>query len=89
LAGGAPNITVNLLAPEQMRSDRINILDFRIGKVMRLGGQRALFAVDLFNVLNLDTVLVNNFQYTPNGAWLVPQEVLTARTAKITVQYDF
>ena len=89
LAGGAPNITVNLLAPDQMRSDRINILDFRIGKVVRFGGQRALFALDLFNALNFDTVLVNNFQYDPQGSWLVPQEVLTARTAKITVQYDF
>jgi hypothetical protein len=56
---------------------------------MRFGGQRALFALDLFNALNLDTVLVNNFTFSPGGAWLVPQEVLTARTAKITVQYDF
>jgi len=89
LAGGAPNLAVNLLAPDQMRSDRINILDFRVGKVMRFGGQRALVALDLFNALNLDTVLVNNFTFSPGGAWLVPQEVLTARTAKITVQYDF
>ena len=65
LAGSAPNIAVNLLAPDQMRSDRINILDFRIGKVMRFGGQRALVALDLFNALNLDTVLVNNFTYRP------------------------
>jgi hypothetical protein len=89
LSGGAPNLAVNLLAPDQMRSDRINILDFRVGKVMRFGNQRALFALDLFNALNLDTVLVNNFTFSPGGAWLVPQEVLTARTAKITVQYDF
>ena len=89
MSGGAPNIAVNLLAPDQMRSDRINILDFRVGKVMRFGGQRALVALDLFNALNLDTVLVNNFTFSPGGAWLVPQEVLTARTAKITVQYDF
>jgi len=89
LSGSAPNIAVNLLAPDQMRSDRVNILDFRIGKVMRFGGHRALFAVDLFNALNLDTVLTNSFTYDPTGAWLVPQEVLTARTAKITVQYDF
>ena len=46
-------------------------------------------AVDLYNVLNLDTVVTQNFNYVPNGAWLVPTEVLTARTAKMTVQYDF
>jgi hypothetical protein len=89
LSGNAPNITVNLLAPDQMRSDRVNILDFRIGKVMRFGAQRALFALDLYNVPNFDTVLVDNFTYSPTGAWRVPQQVLTARTAKITVQYDF
>ena len=41
-----------------MRSDRVNILDFRVGKVLRFGGQRALIALDLYNALNLDTVLV-------------------------------
>ncbi len=37
----------------------------------------------------LDTVLVYNQTYVPNGSWLIPQTVLTARTAKITMQYDF
>jgi hypothetical protein len=89
LAGSAPNVTVNLLSPGEMRSDRVNILDFRVGKVVRVRGNRALVAVDLYNVLNLDTVLVYNQTYVPNGSWLIPQSVLTARTAKLTVQYDF
>jgi hypothetical protein len=89
LSGNAPNVTVNLLAPGQMRSDRVNILDFRFGKVLRIGTNRALVALDLYNALNLDTVLTQNFNYVPNGQWLVPTGVLTARTAKLTVQYDF
>jgi hypothetical protein len=89
LAGSAPNITVNLLSPGEMRSDRVNILDFRVGKVVRQGRHRALVAVDLYNALNLDTVLVYNQTYVPTGSWLIPQTVLTARTAKVTVQYDF
>ena len=72
-----------------MRSSRVNILDFRVGKLLRFGNTRANIAVDLYNVLNLDTVVTQNFNYIPNGAWLVPNEVLTARTAKLTVQYDF
>jgi hypothetical protein len=80
---------VNLLAPDQMKSPRVNILDFRAGKLLRFGNQRANIAVDLYNVLNLDTAITQNFNYVPNGAWLVPTEVLTARTAKLTVQYDF
>jgi hypothetical protein len=89
LSGSAPNVIVNLLAPGQMRSDRVNILDFRVGKILRQGRHRTLFAVDLYNSLNLDTVLGYNQTYVPNGSWLIPQSVLTARTAKLTVQYDF
>ncbi len=76
-----------------MQTDRVNILDFRVGKVLRFGGNRALIALDLYNAPNLDTVLnyaVNNVvTYVPNGRWQVPVTVLTARTAKITFQYDF
>jgi len=89
LAGSAPNVTVNLLAPGQMRSERVNILDFRVGKVLRQARHRMLVAVDVYNSLNLDTVLTYNQTYVPNGPWLIPQSVLTARTAKLTVQYDF
>ena len=89
LAGNAPNVTVNLLAPDQMRGARVNQLDFRVGKVLRFGGQRATLSLDLFNALNADTVLTYNQAFTPGGNWLVPQTVLTARTAKVTVQYDF
>jgi hypothetical protein len=50
-------------------------------------------AVDLLNALNLSTILVPNQAFIPNGAWLTPTgtqtPVMTARTAKITVQYDF
>jgi hypothetical protein len=89
LAGNAPNVTVNLLAPDQMTSDRVNILDFRVGKVLRYGRTRTLIALDLYNAPNLDTAITQNFTYVPGGQWLVPTQVLTARTAKITVQYDF
>ena len=89
LSGNAPNVTVNLLAPDQRRGARVNQLDFRVGKVLRFGGQRATFSLDLFNALNADTVLTYNQAFTPGGNWLVPQTVLTARTAKVTVQYDF
>jgi hypothetical protein len=89
LSGNAPNATINLLAPDQMRGPRVNQLDFRIGKVLRFGNQRATVSVDMFNALNADTVLTYNQAFTPGGAWLVPTSVLTARTSKITVQYDF
>ena len=72
-----------------MTFPRVNQLDLRIGKILRFNGQRANVSLDLFNALNADTVLTYNQNFTPGGAWLVPTSVLTARTAKITVQYDF
>jgi hypothetical protein len=89
LSGNVANVTVNLLAPDQMTFPRVNQLDFRVGKILRFGSHRASVSLDLFNALNLDTVLTYNQSFVPGGAWLVPTAVLTARTAKVTVQYDF
>ena len=93
LSNNAPNVIVNLLAPGDKRSDRANQLDFRVGKILRFGRTRANVALDLYNALNFDTILVPNQAFIPNGAWLTPTgtqtPVMTARTAKITVQYDF
>ena len=91
LSNNAPNVVVNLLKPGDMRSDRANQLDFRVAKILRFGRTRANVALDLFNALNFDTILVPNQAFIPNGAWLTPTgtqtPVMTARTAKITVQY--
>ena len=89
LSSAAANVTVNLLAPDQMKHPRVNQLDFRVGKILRFGAHRANVSLDLFNALNLDTVLTYNQNFVPGGAYLVPLTVLTPRTAKITVQYDF
>jgi hypothetical protein len=72
-----------------MRGARVNQLDLRVGKILRFSSQRATVSVDMFNALNADTVLTYNQAFTPGGQWLVPNTVLTARTTKITVQYDF
>jgi hypothetical protein len=93
LSGSAPNVTVNLLAPGQLFSDRVNELDFRVAKVLRFGRTRLNAALDLLNALNLSTILQPNQAFIPGGAWLTPTgtqtPVMIARTAKITVQFDF
>ena len=89
LSNQAPNITVNLLAPGEMRGERVNQIDFRVGKLLRLGRQRATLSVDMFNLLNPDTILTYNQTYNPTGNWLNPTGVMTARTVKFTVQWDF
>ena len=90
LSNNATNITVNLLKPGEVWGERVNQLDFRIGKVLRFGRNRATVSADLFNALNTDAILDYNEGYTgPSGLWPVPTSVLTARSTKITVQWDF
>jgi hypothetical protein len=86
LSGGAANINVNLVEPGTMYGERLNQLDFRFGKVVRFGGSRAMFSLDLYNALNVDTVLTLNNAF---ATWQRPQSVMLARFAKIGVQLDF
>jgi len=88
LAGNAPNVTVNLVAPGTMYGDRINQLDIRVGRRWRLGGQRQVsVGVDLYNILNSNAV--NLFNQTYGTSWLAPQSILTARFAKVSAQLTF
>ena len=89
LANNATSVTINLLEPGQRWGERVNQLDFRVGKILRFRNQRATVSLDLYNALNEDTILAYNQTFIPGGNWLVPTSVLTARAAKITVQYDF
>ena len=89
LAGSAPNITVNLIEPHSVLGDRVNELNMRVGKVFRFGSSRANVGVDIYNLLNAATPLSYNQAFIPNGAWLTPTSVLSARFAKLSFQLDF
>ena len=89
LAGSAPNITVNVVEPHSVLGDRVNELNMRVGKVFRFGGSRANVGVDIYNLLNAATPLSYNQVFIPNGAWLTPTSVLSARFAKLSFQLDF
>ena len=89
LAGSAPNITVNLIEPHSVLGDRVNELNMRVGKVFRFGGSRANVGVDIYNLLNAATPLSYNQAFIPNGPWLTPTSVLSARFAKLSMQLDF
>jgi hypothetical protein len=87
LSQQAPNVTINLLAPGQLFGERVNQVDFRVGKILRFAGQRANLSVDFFNLLNPDTILTYNNTY--GATWLNATDVITARTIKLTAQWDF
>ncbi len=90
-AGTNANVTVNLIPPASMYGERVNQIDFRVGKVLKAGRARATVSFDVYNLTNADTVINENSTYTGSGAsgWRVPTEVIQARLAKISVQWDF
>jgi hypothetical protein len=89
LAGGVATTRVNLVAPGSLYGDRINNLDFRIARVLRVGRTRTQIGLDFYNVLNNDVVTGYNSTYVPGGAWLTPTAILPARYMKVTGQFDF
>ena len=86
LAGGANNVTVNLVAPGTMYGERLKQLDLRVGKILRFGRTRATANFDVYNAFNASSVLTQNDAF---ATWQQPQSILLARFAKISVQIDF
>ena len=86
LSGGAPNQMLQLVEPYTVYQERRNELDIRFGKVLRVGRNRAVVSLDLFNALNSNAVINTNQSY---AAYLRPTEILNARVAKFSVAYDF
>jgi hypothetical protein len=89
-AGPNGTVTVNLLEPGTMLSDRVNQLDVRLARTFTRGAMKIKGMVDFYNVANANPVLGWNNTYGTNGAsWLVPTAILQARLVKFGVQLDF
>jgi hypothetical protein len=69
-----------------MYGERLNQLDIRFGKTFDFSGRRARFSFDLYNALNVDTVLTLNNAY---ASWQRPSSIMLARFAKVGMQLDF
>ena len=86
LSGGVANVTVNILESGKYYVDRSNMLDVRLGKLIRFGSRRASVNLDIHNLMNGSGVLLLNNNYS---AWLTPQAILEARLFKISTSLDF
>lgn len=86
LSGNAANASVNLVAPGTVYGERLNQLDVRLARPVRMGRTKTTFQFDLYNALNVDAVTGVNTNYS---SWLRPQAVLLGRFAKVGVQFDF
>ena len=89
LSNAAPNVTVNLIQPGSMYGDRVNEIDLRFAKIIRVMGTRTNFGVDVYNVINSSAVLTYNQNFIAGGNWLVPTSVLQPRFVKIGATIDF
>jgi hypothetical protein len=86
LAGGAANITIDLVEPYTIYLDRRNELDMRFGKLLRVGRARSIVSMDIFNMFNIDTVVNANQNF---AVWQRPTQILNGRTVKFSVQFDY
>ena len=89
LSGNAANVTLQLLPPQQVYGDRINLLDVRVGKILRFGARKAQISLDFFNALNSSVVLATNDTYSPTGTWEIPTGIAGGRLIKIAGQFEF
>jgi hypothetical protein len=77
---------VQLLPAGANYGPRFNQIDARFGKVVRLGRTRGVLSLDLYNVLNADTISQASSLYS---TWLAPTAVVAPRLAKVSITYDF
>jgi hypothetical protein len=86
-AGVAGTATVQLVAPGTMYGDRLNQVDVRATKTVRVHGTGIKGIVDVYNVFNRSPALSLNTRYGP--VWQQPFIILTGRFAKFGLQVDF
>jgi hypothetical protein len=87
LVGGAANLGTNLLVPGQLYGDRVNQMDLRAAKIIRLGRSRTLVGVDLYNLFNSNPGLTYNQAFGTN--YLRPTSILMPRFVRFNATIDF
>ena len=88
LAGNTKTVQIDLLPTNGSFLDaRVNQLDLRLSKIVRVGKTRIQGNFDLYNATNSSTVLS---VITATGpTWLNPTQIMPARLVKFGVQLDF
>jgi len=70
-----------------MYGDRLNQVDVRFAKTVRVGGTRVQGMVDLYNALNANPVLAQNNAF--GASWQRPLQMLQGRLVKFGAQLTF
>ena len=91
LSGGG-NKTVNVFNQNTVFGDRLNQLDLRFSKILRLREGTTLDAnFDIYNTLNSDAAITETATYSGinGGAWRKPTGVIQGRIFKFGMRWDF
>jgi len=90
IAGGAQTVTLDLAKQGDVYADRLNTVDLRVAKIIRIGGTRTNIGFDLYNLFNANTGLSLNQNFGSNGsAWLRPNSILNPRYVRFNATVDF
>jgi hypothetical protein len=80
--------TVNLIEPGTMYGDRLNQVDLRFTKILRLSSRARLdLNVDIYNAFNSDAILTQQNAFI--AAWRLPLSVIQPRFVKFSARWDF
>jgi carboxypeptidase family protein len=80
-------LQVNLVQPGTRYQDRVNQFDLRLGRLFKANGREVNASLDVFNVLNAAPIMRQNETF--GSAFGTPQEVLQARTVRLSANFRF
>jgi hypothetical protein len=79
--------TLFLVEPNQYFEDRLNQVDIRFTKTVRVGRGRVRGSFDIYNLFNSAAILALNGTYPKE--YLRPPQILGGRLFKFGGQFDF
>ena len=87
LSGGTRTVNVPLISPQTAYENRRTQLDLRISKIIPAGRTRLQANLDIFNILNANSVLEVNNTFGPQ--WRQPSRILDPRMVQLSARVEF
>ena len=86
-AGATRTARVQLIPPNTVFLDRVTMVDVRLAKVVNVAGMRVKGVLDIYNMLNVNTILNENASF--GSAWQRPLTIVAGRLFKFGVQVEY
>ena len=65
-------------------------IDLRVSKILRYGRTRTQVGIDVYNLMNADTVTAFNQTFSPTSTtWLTPNTIVPARYVRFNLDVSF